>query len=126
MFAINKLLSAIFVMCAFTNLAQGVTFTGARVGLVETRATGFGSIILVSMYDASTNQPLTSLCGAATGATLPSVMALPLSDPAAKSILQMAMLAKALGSIIAFNTLDGANTVVNGAFCQIGNFQLQG
>jgi hypothetical protein len=139
MFAARQLLSATFfvAMCVLSGTVQGVTFLGAKVGVVETRATGFGSIVLMTMLDPNTNQPLTfvnppvtglivnGLCAPTTGATVLGVMALPLSDPAAKAILQMAVTAKTLGLPVAFNTLDGVGTAVGGAYCQIGNFQLQ-
>jgi hypothetical protein len=118
-------LIALVVLLAQSHTTQALTFTNAKVNYVETRTASFvsGSVILIRLIDATTNQQKTSLCSSTTGATETSIMAVPLSDPAAKSILQMALTARLSDLIVIGNTLDTAGSQVSG-YCQLVNFAI--
>ena len=91
-----------------------VLFTGT-VGLVEIRSAVWGDFLVMTILDAAGN-PI-RLCDAAAS---PTAMALPLSDPAAKSIQATAFVAKFNGKTVTGWGIDQTE----GPFCGIANFAI--
>ena len=98
-----------------------VVFNGT-VGAIEIRTAagalnliGGGEVLILQILDTAGN-PI-RLCDAA---AYPTAMALPLSDPAAKSIQATALVAKFNGRTVIGWGLDQSQT--QGTFCGIGNF----
>ncbi len=71
--------------------AGNVLFTNAKVGIVETRSAAWGAWLIITVYDSSGNG-IMRLCDTASAKQ---VLSLPLSDPAAKSVMAIALTAKA-------------------------------
>jgi|GEM_PF-6822432 len=81
-----------------TSFAADVNFAGATVKLVETRSNEWGSWLIITLNDASGNQ-IPRLCDAVP-APGNGAVALTLSDPAAKMIQSIALMAKATGKTV--------------------------
>ena len=99
-----------------TSFAADVNFIGATVKAVETRTNAWGSWLIITLNVASGNQ-IPRLCDAAP-APGNGAVALPMSDPAAKLIQSIALMAKATGKTVTGWGLDATQ----GNWCGIGNF----
>ena len=98
--------------------AANVNFAGAKVLLLEIRSSAWGAWLIITLSD-STGRKIMKLCDTAGGVD---AISLPLTDPAAKAVLDIALSAKATGKTV---TGWGLEPNVSGqTFCAIGNFAI--
>ncbi|MBI3774314.1 MAG: hypothetical protein HY273_01955 [Gammaproteobacteria bacterium] len=111
----NKVLLLLTLYCTVSGTwAADVNFGDAKVALVEIRTAAWGSWLIITLND-STGNRIMKFCDTAGDK---SAIALSLNDPAAKSVMAIALTAKATGKTVTGWGIDPPQ----GSWCGIGNF----
>lgn len=104
------------LVCLNANAAN-INFSNASISLIEVKSTAGGALLIMTLNDSSGN-PIPKFCDANT--TTPHILALELSDPAAHSILSIALMAAAANRTVSGWGLDA----LQGGYCGIFNLAI--